>query len=135
MTSAPRSAFHLAVGELSGTDAFLITSRLFDHLFIHTFANELFSCPAFGGGFLEEREGAQIHARALVSSESLSNHSGAVETAEVGTWSVGPRWERRRSERVREVRVLVDQSGDEPLLSSRCVSEERFFTWQMIPAP
>lgn len=47
-------------------------------------------------------------------------------TAEVETWSVCPRWECRRSKRVREVRVLVDQSGDEPLLSSRCVSREHF---------
>lgn len=84
-----------------------------------------FLVPRLGGLFGGARGRADSRTR-LVSSESLSNHSGAVETAEVGTWSVGPRWERRRSERVREVRVLVDQSGDEPLLSSRCVSEERF---------
>lgn len=80
----------------------------------------------WGGSFWRSASALADSRTRLVSSESLSNHSGAVETAEVGTWSVGPRWERRRSERVREVRVLVDQSGDEPLLSSRCVSEERF---------
>lgn len=94
-----RSAFHLAVGELSGADAFLITSRLFDHLFIHTFANELFSCPAFGAlGEAHTRTHARTDARTHRCTHAPREQRKPLQslwrcrTAEVGTWSVGPRW-------------------------------------------